>query len=131
MIRICPACRKERRDDVGFCAECSARLEGRSEQPQRGAGVVISRGSIVNGATRIGKTENRAIIETGDDSRAVLSCSKCGAHILKPEGYTCPCRDRFYCRHDYDPALRCCRDGGARFAASAVWKFQFEDRNAP
>jgi tetratricopeptide (TPR) repeat protein len=123
MIRICPACRKEFQDDVRFCAECGTRLEAKPEQPQHDAEVVISRGSIVDGGVHISKTENRTVIETHDDSRTVLTCGKCGAHVLKPEGYTCPHCERFYCRQDYDPALRCCRDCGARSAASAEQQY--------
>jgi hypothetical protein len=123
MMRICPTCRKEFQDDSRFCAECGARLEEKPEKPQGDAEVVISRGSIVDGGVHISKTENRTIIETRDDSRTVLTCGKCGAHVLKPEGYTCPRCDRFYCRQDYDSGLRLCRDCGAQSTASAEQQY--------
>jgi len=122
-MRICPRCGKEFPDEFRFCAECGTRLEEKPERAPRDADVVISRGSIVDGDVYVSKTENRTVIETHDDSRTVLTCSKCGAHVLKPEGYTCPHCERFYCRQDYEPGLGCCRDCSSRSAASAEQQY--------
>jgi tetratricopeptide (TPR) repeat protein len=122
-MKICPTCQNEFNDDFRFCAECGARLVDKGEKPKNDADVVISRGSIVDGGVHINKTESRTFIESHDDTRTVLTCSKCGAHVLKPEGYTCPHCERFFCRQDYEATLRLCRDCGSQSVASAEQRY--------
>jgi hypothetical protein len=108
-MRVCNACSKEYPDTMHFCAECGLKLAETSDPPPTLAPGVNVQDAVVVGGVHITSTDSRTFVNRQDDTREVLTCAGCGAHVRKPNGFTCPHCSRFYCAGDYDKEQKCCR----------------------
>jgi hypothetical protein len=108
-MRVCGACSKEYPDTMRFCADCGKKLAEISEaSPAQAPGVNVQ-DAVVVGGVHITSTDSRTFISRQDDTREVLTCAGCGAHVRKPNGFTCPHCNRFFCTDDYDKEQKSCR----------------------
>lgn len=108
-MKVCAECKKEYEDGVRFCPECGGKLAEQTETPVAAAlsGVNVRDGVVVGGV-HVNATDSRTYISHQDDTREVLTCAGCGAHVRKPNGFTCPLCNRFFCAADYDKDRKAC-----------------------
>ena len=122
-MRQCSECNREFPDSIRFCPECGAKLVEQAQAapiPARGVNV---QDAVVVGGVHYSATDNRTIINQQDDTREVLTCSACGAHIRKASGFTCPQCGRFFCAQDYDKDNKTCRNCLETRAGEAVRRY--------
>jgi hypothetical protein len=110
LMNACPECKREFADTVRFCEDCGAKLSPKSQSvPVSEPGIRIQDG-VVAGGIHISSTDSRTIIRQQDETREVLKCDLCGAHVPKPEGFTCPKCSRFVCARDYGKEQKLCSE---------------------
>jgi len=115
-MSFCPDCKKDFPDTVRFCQDCGAKLspkpppqaQAQAQSQQAAEPAVKVQDGVVTGGIHISTTDSRTIIRQQDETREVLTCELCGAHVPKPEGFTCPKCSRFICANDYRKELKLC-----------------------
>jgi len=123
-MRVCNACNKEYPDTIRFCDDCGMKLAEMSVPPPTQAPGVHVQDAVVVGGVHITSTDSRTFISRQNDTREVFTCAGCGAHVRKPNGFTCPRCGRFFCAGDYDKEQKSCRLCLESKASAAIHEYQ-------
>jgi len=123
-MKACPACQKEYPETVRFCPDCGVKLVTKSRDQQASTAGVSVQDGVVTGGIHVTSTDNRTFISREDDAHEVLTCARCGAHLLKPDGFTCPACGRFFCLGDYDKQRKSCRECAEMGASAAARQYR-------